>query len=253
MIRWERDGAVAVALLDRPERRNALTAEGCDLLETYLEGAADARVVILAGVDDAFCAGADLGARLDEAGAGHPDAFRPAFDALVATMAASPAVIVAAIDGPALGAGTQLVAWSDVRIAGDTATFGIPAGRLGVHVAGPSIARLVDVVGMSAAEDLLLTSRVIDADEALRVQLVQYRAPRAFDAARALAADLAALAPRTLAGHKAALRSLSRSAAVDASTWAAIAEREQAAFASADFREGLAARAERRPPMFTGE
>jgi enoyl-CoA hydratase len=253
MIRWEQRERVGIARLDRHERRNALTVEGCRVLLAHLSEAHDLRVIILTGSAGVFCAGADLDARLADANASDADAFRPAFDALCAAIAAHPAIVIAAVDGPALGAGTQLAAWSDIRIAGDSAVFGIPAGKLGVHVAGSSIARLVSIVGLSAAQDLLLTSRTIDADVALRIGLAQRRCADALSEAIALGDELATHAPLTLAGHKEALGLVSDRVALDAASRDRIAALEARAFASADFREGLAARVAKRQPRFTGE
>ncbi|MFZ4516133.1 MAG: enoyl-CoA hydratase/isomerase family protein [Acidimicrobiia bacterium] len=245
------DGLVGWLTINRPERRNALTVEMAEELGSAIATMTTARVLVVTGADGAFCAGADLDARVQALE--HGDPFRPAFVAVCRAIAEFPGVVVAAVDGPALGAGTQLAAWCDLRVAGDTAMFGIPAGKLGVHVGADSIARLCAIVGVSAAELLLLGSDTIDADAAHRLGLVQRRAADAQTTAREWAAALAGLAPLTVAGHKRALRALSEPIALSGEARAEIDALEARAFASADFREGLSARAEKRPPKFLGQ
>src|SRR5262249_59947326 len=103
--------------------------------------------------------------------------------------------VVAAVKGPARGAGMQLAVACDLRVAGFGATFSIPAARLGVLLSPPNVQRLAAVVGQGAARDLLLTARTLDADEAAAVGLVQRRVPDAVEAAPALAEGAAEPAP----------------------------------------------------------
>src|SRR5260221_7880600 len=112
-VRWERAGDVGVAVIDRPERRNALNAELCEELVGHLTESPDLRAVVVSGAGDkAFCAGADLGRRAadTEGGLEHGggDTFRPAFERLVDTIVDYPAPVIAGINGAALGAGMQL-------------------------------------------------------------------------------------------------------------------------------------------------
>jgi enoyl-CoA hydratase len=175
-IRWERDGAVGVAVIDRPERRNALSAELCDELREHVEQNGDLRAVVISGSGDrAFCAGADLGRRATEVGGlehGGGDSFRPAFESLLDAIVASPPPVIAAVNGAALGAGMQLAVACDLRVVAPHATFGIPAARLGVLLSGSNIGRLATLVGQAAARDVLLTARVFDVENATRVGLV---------------------------------------------------------------------------------
>jgi enoyl-CoA hydratase len=255
-IRWERDAAVGVAVIDRPERRNALSAELCDGLRAHIEQNTDLQVVVISGSGDkAFCAGADLGRRATEVGGlehGGGDSFRPAFESLLDAIVVAPAPVIAAVNGAALGAGMQLAVACDLRVVAPHATFGIPAARLGVLLSGPNIARLATLVGQAAARDLLLTARVLDIEDAARVGLVQRVADDALGAARGLAGDIAALAPLTIAGHKRALNLVAEEQSLSPDLRAEVKQLETDAFASADLQEGLAAFAEKRSPRFEG-
>jgi enoyl-CoA hydratase len=181
---------------------------------------------------------------------GGGDMFRPAFDRLLDAIVDYPAPVLAAVNGPAIGAGMQLAVACDLRIAAFGASFSIPAGRLGVFLSPANVQRLATLVGQGAARDLLLTARTLDADEAAAIGLVQRRVPNALDAALELAAEVAALAPLTVQGHKRALNLVA--GGVDAAALAEMRELEERAFASQDLREGLAAFAEKRAPRFEG-
>ncbi|MCZ7530276.1 MAG: enoyl-CoA hydratase/isomerase family protein [Acidimicrobiia bacterium] len=279
MIRWEVRGQVAVATLERPERRNALHAPGCDQLRRYLEDADGVRAVVLTGAGSAFCAGADLGTRFDLAHSEAPghsealkgsgshepggewheqrrDTFRPAFEGLLDALGALPAPVIAAVHGPAIGAGTQLAVACDIRVADDRARFGIPAGKLGIHLHWTNIQRLVQLVGPGPARDLLLTSRTIGVDEAERMGLVDRRADDALAAALEVADEIATLAPLTVAGHKHALELISERGGLrpgtDDDAIAAIDADEERAFASDDLRIGMEAFAAKTRPEFEG-
>ena len=255
-IRWERDNHVGVAVIDRPERRNALNAELCQELLDHLDGNADLRAVVIAGAGDkAFCAGADLARRTSEVGGlehGGGDTFRPAFEALLASIVGYPGPVIAAVNGAALGAGMQLAVACDLRVVAGHATFGIPSGRLGILLSATNIGRLATLVGQAMARDLLLTARTLDVEEAERVGLVQRRADNALEGARLLAEELSALAPLSVVGHKRALNLVAEAEALAAGARREIEELEVAVFQSADLQEGLAAFAERREPHFRG-
>ena len=187
MIRWEVRDRVGVATIDRPETRNALNAELCLQLLGHLESVPDLRAVVVTGAGDkAFCAGADLAVRAaDTAEPGGADTFRPAFDRLLDAIVDYSAPVLAAVNGPAIGAGMQLAVACDLRVAVFNATFSIPAARLGVFLSPRNVARLAALVGQGAARDLLLAARTLDADEAAAVGLVQRRVPDALSSALA--------------------------------------------------------------------
>jgi enoyl-CoA hydratase/carnithine racemase len=250
MIRFEQLGEVGVATIDRQERRNALNGELCDELRGHLESNSTLRAFVITGAGSAFCAGADLVTRFAAEGDAQTDTFRPAFEVVLDAMTDYPAPVIAAINGPAIGAGMQLAVACDLRVAADSARLAIPGGRLGIHLSARNIWRLVQLVGQGAARDFLLAGRTVDANEALRIGLVQYIADDALVAALALAADIADYAPLTVQGHK---RSLNLVAAeLSDAARAEIAALEAQAFASEDLREGMAAFAEKRMPAFKG-
>ena len=255
-IRWERDGSVGVALIERPERRNALDASLCEELLGCVEEHADLRAVVIGGSGDrAFCAGADLSRRAHDTGGiehGGRDIFRPAFEALLDAIANHPSPVIAAVNGAALGAGMQLAVVCDLRVVSPHATFGIPAGRLGVMVSAANVGRLVDLVGPAMARDLLLTARTLDVDEAESVGLVQRRAADALGGARELARDIATLAPLSEQGHKRAMNLVTDARALGAPAREQLAVLEAAAFASDDLQAGLAAFAKKASPRFEG-
>lgn len=236
----ERLGDVVSLVLDRPERRNALDIDTCEALAAAVTDAVDngARALVIGGQGPHFCAGADLTGVEDERFASH---LRHALDAL----AGAPIVSIAAVQGAALGAGTQLAVACDLRVVASDARFGIPAARLGLMVDHWTVQRVALLAGFGPARAMLLAAEEIGAGPALTSGFAQ----RAGDRADALqwATEIAALAPLTIAGHKLALAHLEDRATPD-DVLAAF----QAAWASADVQEGMAAFAAKRRPEFRG-
>ena len=239
----EQRGRVAVVTLDRPDRRNALDEAHCLSVAAAVRGAvADgARAVVLAGAGPHFCAGADLKGVED---ASFAQVLRGALDALVN----APVPTIAAVQGAALGAGTQLAIACDLRVAAPESRFGIPAGRLGLMVDHWTVQRLALSAGFGPARAMLLAAEELDGESAFRLGLVQRVAPVPLDAALDWASSIAELAPLTLAGHKLALNSLEQRVGDDG----AVNDAFSRAWASRDLAEGLAAREERRSPDFRG-
>ena len=252
MIEFERREAVGVATINREDRRNALNAELCDQLREVLDAHHDLRAVVITGAGTAFCAGADLGARFEAHGDATTDTFRPAFELVLDAIVAFPAPVIAAINGPAIGAGMQLAVACDVRVAARTARLAIPGGKLGFLLSPRNIWRLAQLVGQGPARDFLLTGRTVDAEEAVGIGLVQYVEDDARVAALALAEEIALYAPLTVQGHKRALNLVAEAQWLDDGARAQVSALEAAAFASEDLREGMAAFAEKRPPKFHG-
>jgi enoyl-CoA hydratase len=170
-VTYERRGTAAVLTIDRPERRNAIDGATAELLtEGYRAFVADddARVLVLTGAGElAFCAGADLkaietlGPRLElEDG---PLGF---------TRLISPKPTIAAISGWCLAGGLELALWCDLRIATADARFGFTERRFGVPLIDGGTQRLPRIVGLGRALDMILTGRIVEADEALRIGLI---------------------------------------------------------------------------------
>ena len=234
------DGAVGRLLLDRPEKRNAVTLEMRAAIAEALaafDADPEVRVAVLTGAGTAFCAGVDLG----EAAGGHPLTAKP----LAAPLEQFGKPLLAAVNGPAYGGGLELALAADLRIASTAATFALPEVTIGSLPGSGGIARLLDAVSPANAARLVLTGEPIDAAAALRIGLVSELAePDELDAAAdRLARRVAANAPLSLRAAKLALRA--RSLELERALWGLLAQSE-------DRAEGRAAFRERRPPEFRG-
>ncbi len=229
--------------INRPEKRNAVDLDALTLIANALTSAIDsgAQVVILRGVDGWFCAGADISAM-------HERGFAPALQEVLRLLSTAPAVMMAAIDGPALGAGLQLAMFCDIRVATARSSFGVPAGKLGLAIDHATVVRLTQMIGRSTATELLLGAEPIDGQRAYDLGFVHRCGD--LDLAESWAARIAGLAPLSIRAHKLALGVAPQpaSTADDEAMAVAIAR----AGASDDFAEGRLAFAEKRPPDFRG-
>jgi enoyl-CoA hydratase len=241
VIRTQTTGHVLELTIDRPERRNAVNHAMLDVLAVRLGESATGgvRVALLTGSDGHFCAGADLTGVEDRA-------FVAVLQQVLERLASAPFVTIAAVDGAALGAGTQFAVACDLRVATERATFGIPAAKLGLAVDTWTVDRLARLAGHGPARSMLLAADVVDGGTAHRLGLVQRIGT--LDDARAWAHEIAGLAPLTIQAHKAALQQVSTP---PAATPGARAARDRA-WSSTDLQEGLAAFRDRRPPSFQG-
>jgi enoyl-CoA hydratase len=232
-----RDGDVAILTLTREDRRNALNLELCRAIDQAAQAAVDdgVRVVVVTGRGSAFSSGADLG------GVYGPE-FLEALYGMLHGLTRLPVPVVAAVNGPAIGAGTQLALACDLRVADTTARFAVPTARNGMAVDAWTIRTLAQLAGTGRARRLMLAADSIDRVEALAAGLVDRAGT--LDDAIAWAHEIAGLAPLALAHNKLVLNGAD-DAAVQASF--------EAVWASADVREAAAARAERRAPKFTGK
>ncbi|HUH08617.1 MAG TPA: enoyl-CoA hydratase/isomerase family protein [Egibacteraceae bacterium] len=192
----DRDGA-RVLSLQRAEKRNALSTE---LLTELLDAIGDAardeavRVIVFTGSGGAFSAGKDLREELDLAGrVRRSELLCGVYEAV----GSSSTPTIAAVEGPCVGGGAELAAACDLRVAGAGATFRFPGAALGFPV-GP--AKLIGLVGLGAAKDLVLTARWVEAEEAQRIGLVQrvVGTGEALSAALEIAADILANDPEAL-------------------------------------------------------
>jgi enoyl-CoA hydratase len=167
-VRYERVGAAAVLTIDRPHRRNAVDAATAEAFRQGLrdfEADEGARVLVLTGAGGkAFCAGADLKAL--DLDVDHPDG------PMGPTRLTPSKPAIAAVDGWCLAGGVELALWCDMRIATAESTFGLFERRWGVPLVDGGTQRLPRVVGMGRALELILTGRPVEAEEALRIGLV---------------------------------------------------------------------------------
>lgn len=200
MITTELDDDVRRVILDRPERRNALTPAGLNALRRAVEGA-DAPVISIRGAGSAFCAGADLDAvgELDDRDA---EAFARRGQHTARAIAEAESVVIAGIDGSARGGGLELALACDLRVATPEATFGEPGVTFGLFGTWGGTVRLPRVLGLGEAMDLALSGRVVDSEEALRMGLIS----RIVNDPAAVAAEIAGNDPRAMAVTKRRLR-----------------------------------------------
>jgi enoyl-CoA hydratase len=223
-------GAIAHITLERPEALNALdraTAAALEAAQERLAADTSITVVIVGGAGRAFCAGNDV-REMPRLGPGEAEALSARWQRIVDGYASLPQVTIAAIHGYALGGGLMLALAQDLRIAAASARLGLPEVSLGFN---PSygIGRLLDVVGGSAARDLLLTGRQVDAAEALRMGLVTRVVPddRLEAEAQALAESVAAHPRAGLAATKAVVAAIrSGRAGGEAEAYAAALRRD---------------------------
>jgi enoyl-CoA hydratase len=206
-VRYERDGAAAVITIDRQHRRNAVDGDTAAALhEAYLrfEADDDARVLVVTGAGGvSFCAGADLKATDTMAGRLLSEEGPMGFTRLTASKPT-----IAAISGYCLAGGLEIALWCDLRIATESSVLGYPERRWGVPLIDGGTQRLPRIVGLGRALDLILTGRLLDADEALSMGLLtEVVAPGAhLERALALAEGLSRFPQRTmLADRRAAI------------------------------------------------
>jgi enoyl-CoA hydratase/carnithine racemase len=249
-----REGAFAHLVLNRPAKRNALTMAMWRAIPALLADLADQtglRVLIVRGEGGAFAAGADI-AEFERAYASREAALANQADMQAAMTALEdfPLPTIAAIGGACVGGGCGLALCCDVRIAAAGAKFGITPGKLGLAYGVADTRRLVQAVGLSASKDILFTGRILDADEAMRLGLVdRIVTGDALDrSVQDYASAIAAASGFTARATKAILRLIRDGHAADDETSRALFAD---AFEGEDFREGRAAFLEKRPPDFS--
>lgn len=263
-LRVERDGKVAILTLCRPERRNALDAELCTAIAAALEELADdgsdapgapstsdasgeaevpVRAVLIRGEGPAFCAGANL------KGGAYAAGFFATVEKMIAAISSVPFPVIADVQGPAVGAGCQLVLSCDLRVMGPGAKAWVPAVNHGFALDRWTISRAVELLGGSVARNVLIAGEKVDQQAAVTSGF----ATRAGDSAEALAFahHIAGLAPMPMHHFKLVLNNPSHTEP----SKALLAEMDMlgsACWVSEDAAEARAARAAKRPPEFLG-
>jgi enoyl-CoA hydratase len=252
----DRRGHVLIVTMNRPQARNALSGEMMALMRQAwdeVDADADIRVAVLTGAGGAFCAGADLKAMTTS----HPGDSAAGMDLSVIDALLKgrrlTKPLIAAVEGPAIAGGTEILQATDIRIAGESARFGVSEARWGLFPLGGSAVRLVRQIPYTVAADLLLTGRHISAAEALRIGLIGQVVPDGEALGRALeiADIIAANGPLAV---RAILRTIRQTEGMAENEAFAIESRIGIeVFKSADAKEGPRAFAEKRKPVFHGD
>ncbi len=253
----ELTGHTLVVTMNRPEARNALSGEMLAIMEAAWERAntdPEVRVVILTGAGGAFCAGADLKAMSAsapsdrfESGEFDPSVIKSLLKGFRLTKP-----LIAAVEGPAIAGGTEILQATDIRIAGESARFGVSEVRWGLYPLGGSAVRLPRQIPYTVAAELLLTGRHVKAPEAKEIGLIGHvvRDGQALEKAHEIADAIAANGPLAV---QAVLRTIRDSEGKhEDECWKDDATTGAAVFASNDAKEGPRAFAEKRSPEFSG-
>jgi 2-(1,2-epoxy-1,2-dihydrophenyl)acetyl-CoA isomerase len=258
-IRLSVEDGVAWVTLNRPDRLNAFAGRMRDDLYDAIDRAAaspEVRVIVITGAGRGFCTGADVEVMSDLLARGDDTTFDGLVEAgmrVVRRLARVEQPVIAAVNGPAAGAGASLALACDFRIASERATIGFTFNRIGLHPDWGATHSLPRLVGPGRAAELVMTGRMVDAREAERIGLFQqvFAEDWFLDEVRKLAKELASKPPLALTLAK---RTLAASPTSDLDAMLA-AEREQQmrCFRSADAREGITAFNEKRKPVFRGE
>ena len=253
VLREVRDG-VGVITLNRPRVRNALNRAMSEALRDAAQEFAardDIQVVMVRGEGPAFCAGADLKERLlmsAEETAAHTTLIHQAVDAI----AGLPVPTIAAVHGACLAGGAEVALACDLRFCSDRATFGFPEVKRGIFPGAGGVVRLPRLLGPARAAELIFTGRMIGAQEALSIGLVDRvtTADELGSQVASFAAEIRGNAPLALRAAKQALQLAADLPLAEALQ--AVAELRKSLDNTADYREGLAAFAEARKPQFRG-
>lgn len=263
-VLYESRDRIATLTLNRPEERNAIgTHAACEAIVDALRRAnadPEIRCIIVTGAGTAFCAGGNVKKMLDRDGisrretpAATAENYRRGIQRIPLTFADIDLPSIAAVNGPAIGAGCDLACMCDIRIASDKAQFAESFLKVGLIPGDGGAWLLPRIVGWSKAAELTFTADTIGAEEARAIGLVSQVVPHAelMTAARALAARIAASPPQALRMSRRLLRA-SRHATL-AELLELSADLQALAHETEDHKEAVAAYIEKRPPQFTGK
>jgi len=248
----EQDGHKLIVTMNRPERRNALSGEMLRIMEDAwdrVNADPEIRVCILTGAGGYFCAGMDLQS-LDSNGVGD-DYDASVIKALLKGFRLTKP-LVAAVEGPAIAGGTEILQGTDIRVAGESARFGVAEARWSLYPLGGSAVRLPRQIPYTVAAELLLTGRTVGAAEAKELGLIGHVVPdgHALEKAHELADLVAANGPLAV---QAILHTMRASEGKnEEECWADDAKVGGAVFLSEDAKEGPRAFLEKRVPQFHG-
>jgi enoyl-CoA hydratase/carnithine racemase len=250
--------AVARLRIDNPERRNALDHEILDALAEAmprLDRGIETRCVLITGSPPVFSAGYDIAAIPDETFERDAEALvaHPFHDAIEA-IAKHPWPTVAAINGHCLGGGLELAITCDLRICASGAKLGMPPAKLGLIYGHTGLRRFLDTIGLARTKELFMTGRNYEATRAEQIGLVnQVAGDERFEAeSLELAVAIAANAPLSIRGNKQAIDLLRACPVLTEQQEAGLVALRESGFSSEDFREGIRAFGEKRPPKWTG-
>ena len=254
-LAWDINGSVGVVTFNRPEARNALTWDMYDALVAACdtaESANDVRVLIIRGAGGAFAAGTDISQFREFANGDAGVAYERRLDAVIDRIERVAMPTIAEVDGAAVGGGCAIAMACDFRICSERARFGVPVSRtLGNCLSIANTARMVDLLGMAMTKDLLLSGRLIDANEAYQRGLANVVLPTDQLEAETskIAAELSTRAPSTIKATKAMLLRLRDHRRPPPGSADDILRE---CYGSDDFREGVAAFLDGRRPRFSG-
>ena len=252
----QKDGAVAIVTMSRPEAMNAFNTEQLQsLLDRVLEISADStvRAVVLTGEGKrAFAAGADI-SEMSTKSPGEAKQFGELGHAIGRAIAAAPQPWIAAVNGYALGGGCEMALACDIRVASDNAQMGQPEVSLGIPAGWGGTQRLPRLVGPGIAAEMLLTGRRLKADEALRIGLVNavYTFDNLLPKATEMAQAIAQNSPAAVTASKRAMRLAFDLPLNDGLTFET--QMFALAFDTQDQKEGMTAFAEKRRAEFSGQ
>lgn len=252
-LRLARDGARATLTIDRPAKKNAIDEAAWRAfaeIGAEVEADPDIAVVIVRGAGGVFSAGADISefVALTSASPERRNAFADAVRGGEEALARIPKPTIAAIEGPCVGGGCQIALACDIRIAAEGARFGVTPAKLGIVYPVASTRRLVAAVGRSAAKDLLFTGRLIGAEDALSIGLVDRVVQ-----ADALQAEVEAIAAQMESNSRYSLMAAKRTVDAlfsDAPDLAALEALWRGGFSGDDLKEGARAFLDKRRPAF---